>query len=271
MFDRKALLFVAGLELLGLCSAKELQFFKSNNLLAHNLDRRQTAPPGYHPEFGSCGSGTTCENACGPNWLSCSASTDLSLFCYNNVDFGQTCCENGSGRACDKGYYCAWQTFGGRVWCCEDGQSLEECGVSNGVTTRSSSTTTQTSTATDSSSTATGTDTTTNTKTTTTASGSSATGCGTQATVTSWATTTFFATVEVTKTVPIGGCSSDSTFTQPPDSTATDTTITKPPISSTTFGPITNTTATRSIVTAGAGRPGLNGLAFGFIALPFLW
>ncbi|KAK4227039.1 hypothetical protein QBC38DRAFT_349643, partial [Podospora fimiseda] len=61
----------------------------------------------YHPEFGACGSGTTCEDACGPNWLSCSASTDLSLFCYNQVDFGQTCCENGSGRACDRGYYCA--------------------------------------------------------------------------------------------------------------------------------------------------------------------
>lgn len=120
MFDHKALLLVAGLQLLGLCSGKQLEFFKSGLSPARNLDRRQTAPPGYHPEFGACGSGTSCENACGANWLSCTASTDLSLFCYNNVDFGQTCCENGSGRACDRGYYCAWQTFGGRVWCCED-------------------------------------------------------------------------------------------------------------------------------------------------------
>jgi len=62
------------------------------------LARRQGPLPGYHPEFGTCGSGTTCENACGPNWLSCDASTTLSLFCYNKADLNQTCCENGSGR-----------------------------------------------------------------------------------------------------------------------------------------------------------------------------
>lgn len=39
-----------------------------------------------------------CENACGPNWISCEASTSLSLFCYNKVDLNQTCCGNGSGR-----------------------------------------------------------------------------------------------------------------------------------------------------------------------------
>lgn len=62
------------------------------------IHRRQGPPPGYHPEFGTCGSGTTCENACGANWQLCRASTSLSLFCYNSVDLGQTCCENGSGR-----------------------------------------------------------------------------------------------------------------------------------------------------------------------------
>lgn len=93
---------LAFLQLLSLGTAQEHQFYKWNTprsiLEAGSLDRRQTPPPGYHPEFGSCGSGTTCENACGTNWLSCQASTTLSLFCYNKVDLGQTCCENGSGR-----------------------------------------------------------------------------------------------------------------------------------------------------------------------------
>jgi hypothetical protein len=92
---------VATLQLLGLGAAQGHQVFK-NTPRAHsavdNVYRRQSPPPGYHPEFGACGSGTTCENACGPNWMSCEASTDLSLFCYNAVDLKQTCCENGSGR-----------------------------------------------------------------------------------------------------------------------------------------------------------------------------
>lgn len=85
------------------------QFYRWNQPLseldgdanAQHLDtihRRQGPPPGYHPEFGTCGSGTTCENACGANWQLCRASTSLSLFCYNSIDLGQTCCENGSGR-----------------------------------------------------------------------------------------------------------------------------------------------------------------------------
>jgi hypothetical protein len=81
--------------------AQENNFFKWNSPranLAVDHVRRQAPPPGYHPEFGACGSGTTCENACGPNWESCQASTSLSLFCYNRIDLKQTCCENGSGR-----------------------------------------------------------------------------------------------------------------------------------------------------------------------------
>ena len=116
---------LAALQLLPpLAAAQYPQVFKNTPRAAlaadDLLNRRQTPPPGYHPEFGSCGSGTTCENACGPNWESCQASTTLSLFCYNKVDLKQTCCENGSGRACDEGFYCAWQEFGGKVWCCEN-------------------------------------------------------------------------------------------------------------------------------------------------------
>ncbi|KAK3389395.1 hypothetical protein B0H63DRAFT_98380 [Podospora didyma] len=142
---------LAALQLPALGLAQHREFYKWNSPRAvANAGRhddgifgRQT-PPGYHPEFGTCGSGTTCENACGSNWQSCNASTNLSLFCYNQKELGQTCCENGSGRACDPGYYCAWNEIGGKVWCCENGQSLEECGVitssssASGSSTRSS-------------------------------------------------------------------------------------------------------------------------------------
>jgi hypothetical protein len=53
--------------------------------------------PGYNPEFGSCGSGSTCADACGSEFEACPASTELSLFCFN-PGAGQTCCGNGSGR-----------------------------------------------------------------------------------------------------------------------------------------------------------------------------
>lgn len=94
---------VAILQFLALGSAHEYQFLRwispGRNPAGNDVSRRrQSPPPGYHPEFGSCGTGTTCENACGQNWLSCQASTSLSLFCYNQADLGQTCCENGSGR-----------------------------------------------------------------------------------------------------------------------------------------------------------------------------
>ncbi|KAK0715999.1 hypothetical protein B0H67DRAFT_645677 [Lasiosphaeris hirsuta] len=139
----RQVLSLAALLALPLCSAQERQFLRWRSpdmadLSGEDVFRRQTPPPGYHPEFGTCGSGTTCENACGGDWLSCRASTELSLFCYNKVQLNQTCCENGSGRACDNGYYCAWNTFGGKVWCCKNGQSREECGVENEVTSSSS-------------------------------------------------------------------------------------------------------------------------------------
>lgn len=89
------------LNLLAPCAARQHEFFRWNtpaeHVAARHLHRRQS-PLGYSPEFGSCGTGETCEEACGPNWISCPASTDLSLFCYNKVDLNQTCCENGSGR-----------------------------------------------------------------------------------------------------------------------------------------------------------------------------
>lgn len=104
MYLRNLLLAVA-VQFLPVRSAVEhRQFYRWNvpgsELAGHDLYRRQGPLPGYHPEFGTCGSGTTCENACGGNWKLCKASTSLSLFCYNTVELGQSCCENGSGREC---------------------------------------------------------------------------------------------------------------------------------------------------------------------------
>jgi hypothetical protein len=106
---------------LGSVAAAEVQeFFKWNiprvPFEEHQLYRRVD---GYHPEFGSCGSGRTCLDACGSGWDGCNATTTLSLFCYNK-DAGQSCCANGSGRACDRGYYCAWTEINGKTWCCKD-------------------------------------------------------------------------------------------------------------------------------------------------------
>ncbi|KAL2257892.1 hypothetical protein VTK26DRAFT_8999 [Humicola hyalothermophila] len=220
------------------------QFFRWNspaaNLAANDVLRRQASPPGYHPEFGTCGSGRTCEDACGPNWESCQASTDLSLFCYNRVDLNQTCCENGSGRACDAGYYCAWLEIGGRVWCCENGQSLEECGVP----TSASATTSATISASDNPNPG--------------PSGTSDGQCP-AATVTSWATTTIVSTVSFEVTVSDcgdGSSSSGSPSRSSPHESTTPTetdTITQPayPTSSPTRPPFTMTT-TSTLVTAGS-------------------
>ncbi|KAL2129760.1 hypothetical protein VTI74DRAFT_7330 [Chaetomium olivicolor] len=272
---------VAILQLAAVGSAQEYKFFKWNTPRA-TLERRQSPPPGYHPEFGSCGSGTTCENACGPNWLSCQASTELSLFCYNKVDLNQTCCENGSGRACDKGYYCAWQEFGGKVWCCENDQSLEECGVpvSSSSVTTSSPTSSATSGGPNLSSTTTGSDTLRSTTGTATNSGSLSTTnsqCPTS-TVTSWATTTVastvtFAAVTVTVTEHDGGCFSSRSSSQcGHESTTTTGTITEPPSPSSTSHRPTfhNTTTTKTLATAGARTLSTSSFVIGLLLLPLL-
>ncbi|GAB1318434.1 hypothetical protein MFIFM68171_08644 [Madurella fahalii] len=258
MHNRK--IAFAALQLLTFAAAHEYEFFRWNTPgadVAANV-RRQSPPPGYHPEFGSCGSGTTCENACGPNWISCDASTTLSLFCYNQVDLNQTCCENGSGRACESGYYCAWQEFGGRVWCCENGQSLEECGLPSTATTASS----PGSPGSSSTSSGSGSSTSGTSGGTVTVSESSLPTCSHYqgSTVTSWATTTVISTISFEVTVTAGeGCSSS-----PSSRSSGSGTITEPPASSSTSHrpPLNATSSTSSLVTAGTG-----GLRADFVTL----
>lgn len=115
MGSRGLFIFTA-LCLLQLCLARHHQFYQWSNPIERlplGDRRRQAPPPGYHPEFGTCGSGTTCENACGENWITCKSSTSLSLFCYNKVDLNQTCCGNNSGRQ----YHCTSCT-------CDETESL---------------------------------------------------------------------------------------------------------------------------------------------------
>lgn len=70
-------------------------FRGSNSSLSHGyIHERQS---GYNPDFGSCGIGTTCSDACGDGFITCPANTDMALFCYNPT-VGQTCCNNGDGR-----------------------------------------------------------------------------------------------------------------------------------------------------------------------------
>ncbi|KAK4097860.1 hypothetical protein N658DRAFT_526703 [Parathielavia hyrcaniae] len=297
---------VAVLPLLAFVSAQEYQFFSWNTPRANQVDdglhRRQSPPPGYHPEFGTCGSGTTCENACGPNWTSCQASTDLSLFCYNKVELNQTCCENGSGRACDSGYYCAWQEFGGKVWCCENGQSLEECGIPQSTaSSATSSATSSTSSATSSTSSDTSSSETSSTTSDSSISGStSITGTSTTSgtssdpestsqcplsTVTFSTTITFVSAtnipaVTVTVTADCGGCSSStsesSSLSWTSGSTSVPETITDPPSTSSKppIRPTFNTTTTRptsSIVTAGAAGFAVFPLNLALLLLSLLW
>ncbi|KAM7187161.1 hypothetical protein V8F20_011086 [Naviculisporaceae sp. PSN 640] len=79
------------------------------------LYRRQD---GYSPEFGACGIGLTCAEACGNGFEACSAKETSLLFCYN-PGAGQTCCPGGSGRACGAGFYCVTEPDGGQTYCCD--------------------------------------------------------------------------------------------------------------------------------------------------------
>ncbi|KAF2281566.1 uncharacterized protein EI97DRAFT_33128 [Westerdykella ornata] len=85
---------------------------------------------GYGPEYGDCTTGLTCKDSCWKDYEQCPASTDLVLFCYNPVA-GQKCCDDGNGKACDRGYYCT-QDSENETWCCPEALSPEACASSFG-------------------------------------------------------------------------------------------------------------------------------------------
>jgi hypothetical protein len=69
---------------------EQLAFFRwlGPEEIGGSLVKRQA---GYHPEFGGCDMGTTCEEACGSGFEECQSSTSLALFCFNRGR-GQSCC-----------------------------------------------------------------------------------------------------------------------------------------------------------------------------------
>ncbi len=78
----------------------QVRFFQWHNPRGSGeavLFRRQQAQlAGYHPEFGGCSTGTTCDEACGHGFEECLSTTNLALFCFN-PGRGQKCCNDGFG------------------------------------------------------------------------------------------------------------------------------------------------------------------------------
>ncbi|CAG7564210.1 unnamed protein product [Fusarium equiseti] len=91
--------------------------------------RRST--PGYQPDQSVCGGGgKTCADACGAGYESC-PSEDDQTHCFNPT-VKQSCCFDGTGNSCDKGFYCSHDTKA-QTWCCPDSMDLAECAAAYGV------------------------------------------------------------------------------------------------------------------------------------------
>lgn len=93
-----------------------------------SLMRRDTN--GYTPDVTKCGNGDTCAQACGAGFAQC-PSEDKVAHCFNPTA-KQACCLDGSGNACDDGYYCAHDT-NKKSMCCPNGQDLVACAAANSV------------------------------------------------------------------------------------------------------------------------------------------
>jgi len=89
---------------------------------------------GYAPQQYQCGSGDTCQEACGADTEEC-PSTDGDLHCFTPAT--QKCCRaDGLGNACRDGYFCTSNSQG--TWCCPDGSSLTDCAALYGVSSLTS-------------------------------------------------------------------------------------------------------------------------------------
>ncbi|KAK0715044.1 hypothetical protein B0H67DRAFT_644837 [Lasiosphaeris hirsuta] len=91
--------------------------------------RRQT--PGYQPTQAVCGTGNTCEEACGAGYQTC-ASKDSQVHCFNPT-VAETCCPDASGNSCDAGYYCTSDKEK-ETWCCPDALDLAACAAAYSIT-----------------------------------------------------------------------------------------------------------------------------------------
>lgn len=106
------------------------QLMKMSTRQLFAIGRRQDTP-GYQPAQAVCGTGATCEDACGNGYTTCS-STDKQVHCFNSLA-GQTCCPDLSGNSCDAGYYCTADKTG-ETWCCPDSMDLQACAAAYSVT-----------------------------------------------------------------------------------------------------------------------------------------
>jgi hypothetical protein len=65
------------------------------------LERRQDSN-GYTPSQSVCGTGSTCAEACGAGYETCTSS-DSTVHCFH-PSAGQTCCPDASGSMCYSNY-----------------------------------------------------------------------------------------------------------------------------------------------------------------------
>ncbi|KAF2127375.1 hypothetical protein P153DRAFT_424623 [Dothidotthia symphoricarpi CBS 119687] len=79
---------------------------------------------GYTPDTVLCGSGDTCEEACGAGQVECPSSSISTLYCHDSTD-GSHCCSDGSGNSCDAGFYCT--TDGTDTYCCLNSIDTSAC------------------------------------------------------------------------------------------------------------------------------------------------
>ena len=91
-------------------------------LPGQSLVRRDTA--GYKPNQKHCNAGATCAEACGAEYAQCGREGDVA-HCFSPAA-GESCCTDGSGNSCEKGYYCTHDDKK-QTWCCPDSMDLAAC------------------------------------------------------------------------------------------------------------------------------------------------
>ncbi|KJZ79838.1 hypothetical protein HIM_00552 [Hirsutella minnesotensis 3608] len=88
---------------------------------------------GYKPQLQECsGKGDTCAQVCGAGYDQCASNNPGEAHCYNPT-VGETCCMDGSGNSCEKGFYCT-NDPSKKNWCCPEGMDLAACAAKFGVT-----------------------------------------------------------------------------------------------------------------------------------------
>jgi hypothetical protein len=112
-------------------SQSQVQPYKLIKAPVEGLSFGRRSTPGYQPDQSVCGGGgDTCADACGAGFESC-PSEDNQTHCFN-PKAKQSCCFDGTGNSCDKGFYCSHDTKA-QTWCCPDAMDLAECAAAYGV------------------------------------------------------------------------------------------------------------------------------------------